>query len=224
VLALAIVVAGLLRRRAILLIAVSVVTVLTASTASLVPPERQLLPALSSYGLSNAAPGSFAMPAGDVQITIDPSLGHAGEVIDVWQGAGNITVVPMEGAAVRLEASTANGYYWLTTAFADGDIGSDPEDVVYSRDGASWTQTFGDPDAEPFVVRIAQGRGGVTVYDRTAEDSTSGGALDPGGAATAEPTPGPTAADPQAGTDPDSTTDPGSTIPTDSTTPTEAGR
>ncbi|QHC57221.1 PspC domain-containing protein [Rathayibacter sp. VKM Ac-2760] len=213
VLALAIIAAGLLRRRAVLLIAVSVVTVLTASTASLVPPERQLLPSLTSYGLSNARPGSFAMPAGDLQISIDPALGNPGDVIDVWQGAGNITVVPLEGAAVRLEASTANGYYWLTTAYTDGDVGSEPENVEYSRDGATWTQTFGDPDAEPFVVRIAQGRGGVTVYDRSAEDSTSGAALDPDGTAAAEPTPGATA-----GTDPD-----GSTT-TDTTTPTEAGR
>ncbi|TCL82160.1 MULTISPECIES: PspC domain-containing protein [unclassified Rathayibacter] len=226
VLGLAIVAAGLLRRRAILLIAVSVITVLTASTASLVPPERQLLPLLSSYGVSNATPGSYAMLAGDLQITIDPSLGAPGEVIDVWQGAGNITVMPMAGAAVRLEASTANGYYWLTTAFADGDVGSDPEDVEYSRDGATWTQTFGDPDAEPVVVRIAQGRGGVTVYDRTAEDSTSGAALDPDGTATAEPTSEATAAatDLPTPTDPATPTDPGSTTGTDSTTPTEAGR
>ncbi|QHF22622.1 PspC domain-containing protein [Rathayibacter sp. VKM Ac-2804] len=230
VLGLAIVAAGLLRRRAILLIAVSVITVLTASTASLVPPERRLLPMLSSYGLSNAVPGSYAMVAGDLQITIDPSLGDPGEVIDVWQGAGNITVMPMEGAAVRLEATTANGYYWLTTAFADGDVGSDPVDVEYSRDGATWTQTFGDPDAEPVVVRIAQGRGGVTVYDRTAEDSTSGAALDPDGPATAEPTDLPAPADTDAPTDPGTTTDPGtptdpgSTTGTDSTTPTEAGR
>lgn len=238
VLGLAIVAAGLLRRRAILLIAVSVITVLTASTASLVPPERQLLPLLSSYDISNAAPGSYAMVAGALQITIDPSLGAPGEVIDVWQGDGNITVVPMAGAAVRLEASTANGYYWLTTAFADGDVGSEPEDVAYSRDGATWTQTFGDPDAEPVVVRIAQGRGGVTVYDRTAEDSTSGAALDPDGTATAEPTseatsaatdlPAPTdtdaPTDPGTPTDPATPTDPGSTPGTDSTTPTEAGR
>ncbi|MDY0915069.1 PspC domain-containing protein [Rathayibacter festucae] len=226
VLGLAIVAAGLLRRRAVLLIAVSVITVLTASTASLVPPERQLLPLLSSYGVSNATPGSYAMVAGDLQITIDPSLGDPGAVIDVWQGAGNITVMPMEGAAVRLEASTANGYYWLTTAFADGDVGSDPEDVAYSRDGATWTQTFGDPDAEPVVVRIAQGRGGVTVYDRTSEDSTSGAALDPDGTATSEPAPGATAAatDLPAPTDPTTTTDPGVTPGTDSTTPTEAGR
>ncbi|ROP49580.1 MULTISPECIES: PspC domain-containing protein [unclassified Rathayibacter] len=231
VLGLAIVAAGLLRRRAILLIAVSVITVLTASTASLVPPERQLLPLLSSYGVSNATPGSYAMLAGDLQITIDPSLGAPGEVIDVWQGAGNITVVPMAGAAVRLEASTANGYYWLTTAFADGDVGSEPENVEYSRDGATWTQTFGDPDAEPVVVRIAQGRGGVTVYDRTAEDSTSGAALDPNGTATAEPTSEATAAadlptptDTGTTTDPTTSTDPGSTPGTDSTTPTEAGR
>ncbi|NQX17037.1 PspC domain-containing protein [Rathayibacter sp. VKM Ac-2857] len=226
VLGLAIVAAGLLRRRAILLIAVSVITVLTASTASLVPPERQLLPLLSSYGVSNATPGSYAMVAGDLQITIDPSLGDPGAVIDVWQGAGNITVMPMEGAAVRLEASTANGYYWLTTAFADGDVGSDPEDVAYSRDGATWTQTFGDPDAEPVVVRIAQGRGGVTVYDRTSEDSTSGAALDPDGTATAEPTSEATATatDLPAPTDPTTTTDPGVTPGTESTTPTEAGR
>lgn len=231
VLALAIVVAGLLRRRAALLIAVSVITVLTAATASLLPPDRQLLPSLSSYGLSSATPGRYAMAAGDVQITIDPSLGEPGGVIDVWQGAGTVTVVPLESAAVRLEASTANGYYWLTTAFADGDVGSDPEDVVYSRDGASWTQTFGDPDAEPFVVRIAQGRGGVTVYDRSAEGTPSGTALDPDGTApdqdgtaTAEPTPGATPADPQAGTDPGGSTETGTTTPTDSTTPTEAGR
>lgn len=189
VLGLAIVIAGLLRRRAALLIAVSVVTVLTASTASLVPPDRQLLPVLGWYQLSNATPGSYAMAAGDLQVSIDPALGGAGGSIDVWQGAGDVSITAVEGAAFRLEATTAGGYVWLATARADGDVSSDPEGVTYDRGGTHWTQTFGDPDAEPFVVRVEQGRGSISVYDATQPDGGGTGGTQSGSAETDSPQP-----------------------------------
>ncbi|MBF4461017.1 MULTISPECIES: PspC domain-containing protein [unclassified Rathayibacter] len=170
VLAVAIVAAGVLRRRAILLIAVSVVTVLTASTASLLPPDRQLLPPGGSSTLSSASPGNYAMLAGTLQITVNPKQGGS---LDVWQGGGHITITAQKGAAVRVESTMANGSIWVIRHTPNGDVAEEPQGVVYSRDSTSWSQTFGTPDAEPFVVRVAQGHGSIGVYDTSGADTTT---------------------------------------------------
>ncbi|MWV59211.1 PspC domain-containing protein [Rathayibacter sp. VKM Ac-2754] len=197
VLAAAIVIAGLLRRRAVLLVAVSLVTVLTASTAALLPPDRAVLGTVGSYSLSNAAPGDYAVLAGDVQVTVSPDFDVAGGALDVWQGAGSIQLTAMEGTAVRLESSSSDGATWLTRRDGDEYSPAEPEGVRYVDGRWRWTQTFGDPDAEPFVVRVEQGGGSISVFDET------------GASASAETSTGtdPTTADP-------TTTDPTTTEPT----------
>ncbi|SMH49596.1 phage shock protein C (PspC) family protein [Rathayibacter oskolensis] len=202
VLALAIVTAGFLRRRAVLLVLASLVAVVTAGTAALLPPDRELVSSFGVSGLSNIAPGRYANLTGDLSIVVDPALGNDGGVIDLWQGAGTVSVVA--GSAVRLEASSSDANVWLTTLVGDEYRQTEPEDLRYADGRWHWTQTFGDPEAEPFVVRIEQGRGSITVLDET-------------GVATSGTTTG------TDGTAPTTGTDTGSTTPT-TTEPTEAAR
>jgi phage shock protein PspC (stress-responsive transcriptional regulator) len=176
VLALAIVLAGLLRRRAILLVVASTIALATALVSALLPPDREILPMGSSYGLSNAVPGDYAMLAGDLQVTVAPDLGPEGAVIDVWQGAGTVTLAPREGTAVRLEASSENGDMWLVEGDGESQQWLVPESKELVDGRWQWEQTFGDPAAEPVVVRIEQGRGSVIVQEIAAPegDGTTG--------------------------------------------------
>jgi hypothetical protein len=107
------------------------------------------------------------MLTGSLSVSIDSGPAEEGDVLDIWQGAGDITISPMPGAAVRVEATSESGDAWVNRLTADGDIVVEPADITYADDGLRWTQTFGDPDAEPFVVRIEQGAGSIGVYDIT---------------------------------------------------------
>ncbi|PPF25855.1 hypothetical protein C5C06_11930 [Rathayibacter tritici] len=181
VLAVVIVLAGLLRRRAIALIALATVAVVTAACAAVLPTDRTLLPVLGSYGFSSAAPGRFAtLAASDLQVTVVPGSEDTGEPLDLWVGYGRVSVTTREGTAVRLEATTEDTGLWVVDA---GAVEA-PREVRTDGGRQLWTQTFGDPDAEPFVVRIAQEGGSIRVYDST-PDATND---------TATPTPGATPA------------------------------
>ncbi|QHC65190.1 PspC domain-containing protein [Rathayibacter sp. VKM Ac-2759] len=186
VLALAIVLAGLLRRRAVLLVAVSLVTVLTAATAALLPPDRAVLGTVGSFSLSNAAPGDYAVLAGDLQVSVSPDFDVAGGVLDVWQGAGSIQVAAMEGTAVRVESSSADPSIWITRVSGEEYLSEEPQDLRFDDGRWRWTQTFGDPDAVPFVVRIEQGGGSISVFDETGASPADEG--DPGTGTTTDTT------------------------------------
>ncbi|PPI29853.1 hypothetical protein C5D34_13610 [Rathayibacter sp. AY1B1] len=181
VLAVVIVLAGLFRRRAIALIALATVALVTAACAAVLPTDRELLPVLGSYGFSSAAPGRFAtLVASDLQVTVAPGSEDSGEPLDLWIGYGQVSVATTEGTAVRLEATTEDTDLWVVDA-DEGAIDA-PRDVRTSGGRQLWTQTFGDPDAEPFVVRIAQEGGSIRVYDSTPD-------AEPGTPATPSPTP-----------------------------------
>ncbi|KQQ18923.1 hypothetical protein ASF48_16380 [Rathayibacter sp. Leaf299] len=172
VLAAAIVLAGLLRRRAALLVIASVLVLPTALVAAMLPPDRELLP-IGSYGVSNYRSGDYAMLTGLLDITVVADAGEDGTVIDVWQGAGEISIWPMEGSAVRVEAVSDSGVLGVVSVM--DQVRSTPEGVSVVDGRTVWTQTFGDPDAVPVVVRIEQAAGSITVHDQTtyfpAEDS-----------------------------------------------------
>ncbi|PPG92729.1 hypothetical protein C5C00_14220 [Rathayibacter rathayi] len=166
VLAVVIVLAGLLRRRAIALIALATVALVTAACAAMLPTDRTLLPVLGSYGFSSAAPGRFAtLAASDLQVTVVPGSESTGEPLDLWVGYGRVSVATMAGTAVRLEATTEDTGLWVVDA--DGGAVDAPREVRTAGGRQIWTQTFGDPDAEPFVVRIAQEGGSIRVDDST---------------------------------------------------------
>jgi hypothetical protein len=147
----------------------------TALVAAMLPPDREVLPIGSSYGVSNAVPGRYAMLTGDLQVTVGPDLGPDGAVIDVWQGAGTVSVTPLEGTAVRLTASSENGDMWIVTEGAQAQEWAVPEGKQLVDGRWEWTQTFGDPTAEPVDVRVEQGAGSIVVHDTAAASSDTGG-------------------------------------------------
>ncbi|WP_157602731.1 PspC domain-containing protein [Rathayibacter sp. Leaf296] len=174
VLAAAIVLAGLLRRRAALLVTASVLVLPTALVAAMLPPDRELLPIGSSYGVSNAVPGDYAMLTGDLQVTVGPDVGPDGAVIDVWQGAGTVSVTPLEGTAVRLTASSRNGDMWIVSGDAQEQEWAVPDSKQLVDGRWEWTQTFGDPAAEPVDVRVEQGAGSIIVHDTAGAPTDTG--------------------------------------------------
>ena len=197
VLAAAIVLAGLVRRRAALLVAASVLALATALIAAMLPPDREILPLSGTYGLSNQRSGDYAMLSGLLDVTVVPGAGEDGAVIDVWQGAGEVSVWPLAGTTVRVEAVSASGQ--LRIVSADGRNATAPEDVAIVDGRSRWTQTFGDPTAEPVVVRIEQGAGTIPVHDQTTvaeptgessagESTTDGSTTGTGGAGTPQTT------------------------------------
>ncbi|OOB92445.1 hypothetical protein, partial [Rathayibacter sp. VKM Ac-2630] len=163
VLAAAIVLAGLLRRRAILLVVASTFVLATALVAAMLPPDREVLP-IGSYGVSNYRSGDYAMLTGLLDITVVADA-EDDAVIDVWQGQGDISIWPMEGATVRVEAVSDSGL--LSVVSVMDQVRSSPEGVSVVDGRTVWTQTFGDPDAVPVVVRIEQTAGTITVHDQT---------------------------------------------------------
>ncbi|PPI01327.1 hypothetical protein C5C95_04165, partial [Rathayibacter sp. AY1B7] len=166
VLAVVIVLAGLFRRRASALVALATVALVTAACAAVLPTDRELLPVLGTYGFSSAAPGRYAtLAASDLRVTVAPGYETSGEPLDLWIGYGHVSVATMAGTAVRLEATTEDTE--LLVLDADGGAIDAPREVRTADGRQLWTQTFGDPEAEPFVVRIAQEGGSIRVQDST---------------------------------------------------------
>ncbi|PPH52231.1 PspC domain-containing protein [Rathayibacter sp. AY1E2] len=186
VLAVVIVLAGLFRRRAIALIALATVALVTAACAAVLPTDRELLPVLGTYGFSSAAPGRYAtLAASDLRVTVAPGYETSGEPLDLWIGYGHVSVATMAGTAVRLEATTEDTE--LLVLDADGGAIDAPREVRTADGRQLWTQTFGDPEAEPFVVRIAQEGGSIRVQDST--PGADSGTTAPDADATPSPTP-----------------------------------
>lgn len=168
VLGLAIVIAGLLRRRAVMLILASLIVLVTAATASLLPPDRRMMLIPGSYAMTSASTGRYGVLVGSLDVTITPDRSTPGGVLDLWQGAGNVSILLEEGAAVRLEATSADRDLQVVTPSADGDRFTAPSEARLVDGLWRWTETFGDPEADPFVVRIEQRSGSIYLYDQSA--------------------------------------------------------
>ncbi|MHC2187261.1 phage shock protein PspC (stress-responsive transcriptional regulator) [Rathayibacter agropyri] len=169
-----IVLAALLKRRAVMLIAFSVVALLTATSSALLPTDRTLLPVLGgTYTFSNGTPGRYStLLASDLHVRVVPGFERNGE-LDLWIGVGVVTVEAMQGTAVRIETTSED----TALRVIDPDSGkTEAPRKVSTLDGRTmWTQTFGDPTATPFVVRITQESGSINVYGSTRASAPDGG-------------------------------------------------
>ena len=129
--------------------------------SAIVPAGRNLLPLGFSYGLSNAVPGRYFQPAGNLSITLDPALG--GGTIDVWQGAGTVDVRLVDGMTARIAVESRDGEVWLGdntgTAYA-------PLDGLALSDG-TWRSNgvYGAGTVPTVTVRIWQGSGSITITE-----------------------------------------------------------
>ncbi|CAN5296472.1 hypothetical protein BH11ACT5_BH11ACT5_26890 [soil metagenome] len=166
VLGLAIVVAGVIRRRSGFLVFVSVLLLAATLLSAALPAHRTLLP-WSNYGLSNSVPGSYAQAVGDLYVTLDPTLGDRG-VIDVWQGGGSMNVSIDPGMSARVEIMSRSGEVWLDKAGGKDEYA--PLEGQQYIDGV-WRSTndFGTGDGPTTTVRIWQGSGSITITDHSTE-------------------------------------------------------
>jgi len=165
VLGVAIVLAGILRRRSGFLSFVSVLVLLAMLVSSVLPHDRTLV--LTSWGISNVVPGRYFQPVGDLYITLDPSLSDG--TIDVVQGTGNINVYLAEDVTARIVIDSQRGEVWL----------SDDANSIYApitsqelKDGA-WhsDQVFGPGTTPTVTLRITQGPGSIVIQDHSSTES-----------------------------------------------------
>ncbi|MCU1409767.1 MAG: hypothetical protein JWR04_474 [Rhodoglobus sp.] len=161
VLGLAIVVAGIVRRRSGFLAFVSVLVLGATLLSAVIPPDRTLV--LTSWGISNIAPGRYFQPVGDLYISLDPSFG--GGTIDIVQGAGNINVRLLEGMTARIEITSQRGEVWLSD---DSTRAYSPITGQEQQDGA-WhsDQVYGAGTTPTVTLRITQGPGSIIIQDST---------------------------------------------------------
>jgi phage shock protein PspC (stress-responsive transcriptional regulator) len=97
----AVIVAALGRRSGALGLVTILLVLVTVPTA-FIPHDRELLPA-SASGL---APGSYAQLAGSTYLDVG-ELDHG--VVDLWQGAGSVTIWVESGASARIESTLRAG-------------------------------------------------------------------------------------------------------------------
>lgn len=163
VLAAAIIIAGVWGRRAGFLSFVALLVIAATVATAVVPRDRQLIPPFTSYGLSNAVPGSYVAISGNIDITIDGSLPLDGGVIDLWQFDGTTTIWLSEGTTTRVELVSGTGD--VTTGWrGSGLVSYEPiEGQALTDDHWRSTTTFGS-GAEPDVtIRIWQERGSIRI-------------------------------------------------------------
>jgi len=165
-LGLAIVLAGLLRRRSGFLAFVSVLVVIGMLLSAAVPRDRQILWS-TSYGLSNAVPGKYAMLTGSLTITLDEELARDGGVIDVWMGSGYADIYIGKDITAELDLVNPTGEIWVVT----GQLGDAQYDRLTSQrfvdDRWQSTTTFGPAETPDVTVRLHQEQGGITIHDNS---------------------------------------------------------
>jgi phage shock protein PspC (stress-responsive transcriptional regulator) len=159
--AVAVIGAGLARRRSGFLSFVALVLVLVTVSAASVPTDRQY--AGGAFQVSQ--PGSYAQPAGSVGVY--PAPGARG-TIDIWQGLGTIDTEVLAGTTVRFEVIQRNGSVQVMTANADGELVSTYLTPVREAGGDDrYSFTVGDSPTPDITVRASQTGGVVVIRDLT---------------------------------------------------------
>jgi len=169
VLGLGAVAVGIARRRSGMLAFIGIVgvtaTVISAGLGLLVPPDRELL--TPGYAVSNGNSGSYAQPFGDMYVGIYAEFSSGAE-IDIWKGAGNVTVWVQDGTSVRIQ-TTGSDHFGVQVQTPD-----DLTDAQLEPTGTEgrYSATFGDGPIEA-TVRIHQEHGSaLAILDvESAEDA-----------------------------------------------------
>ncbi len=168
-LATAIIGAGVAGRRAGILGFSAVIVVLAMLVSAVLPPDRQLL--VSGYGLSNSAPGRYLMLAGPLEIWVDETIATPDRTVDVWQGAGDITIWITPDTDVQIELASSTGAVLLGRNVDDPNWNSVALDDFHFESGAWRSTTTVGEGAEPdAILRIWLERGSVTVLQVPATD------------------------------------------------------
>jgi phage shock protein PspC (stress-responsive transcriptional regulator) len=152
----AIVTAGILRRRSGFLTFVSIVLIVLTALA-VAPPRNHALVALPSATYWNTGHLSVYQPVGSMQLYYDQPGTRAAEVV---QGAGSISVQLQNGVSARVEVTQhSDGSTVRSLRYPKAD-GGDPVESTHASDGRTRTYLFGD-GAPQIVVHIDQTVGSV---------------------------------------------------------------
>ena len=175
-LALAIIGAGLFRRRSGFLVFISVVLVLGALASSAIPRDRELLPIVGWYSLNNSVPGEYFSLVGNTGIDILPGSEDAGAVVDLRQVIGNVTIRLDPETTTRIEIVTTDDdpvRVWSVVPSA-----SEEQEFIYSdavlegrtRVGDEWhySTIIGTGETPDATVRVWLGSGSISIDDQTA--------------------------------------------------------
>ncbi|WP_308466060.1 PspC domain-containing protein [Rathayibacter soli] len=181
---LAIILAGVLRRRSGFLSFVSILLVLASVLTALPPRGRDLV--IGSAHDQGVASTRVFVPLGTYSLYLDANSGttspDATRVIDVQQGIGQTQVYIVRGLTVRVEATQQTGgrAFDARTINQNSTTAQDPT-ITRLADGAVRSSiSYGAAAMPDVIVRITQWVGSVdVVYDRTATDGVPGSSTAP---------------------------------------------
>jgi phage shock protein PspC (stress-responsive transcriptional regulator) len=167
VLGAAIAVAGALRRRSGFLTFLSIVSLLILLATTALPSGRQFIFPGSSHGIDTTVSGQYAQPAGDIQLIVWNDDTEEVTEIDLWQGAGHVSVWVEPGQTVRVDATTEGHDVQLLTRAPDGSEILSTDTIAYRAEDDRFASTTtagadGDPDV---IVTLWQGNGTVQITE-----------------------------------------------------------
>ncbi|MBK4349082.1 PspC domain-containing protein [Lacisediminihabitans changchengi] len=162
-----IVLAGAFKRKAGFLRFVSVLLLVATVTAGFVPRDRQFLGVRESV-----SQGDWMQLGGRVKIF--PVASTTPAVIDLWQGAGSVTIAIPDDVTVRV-ATTQRDDNSLDYITVDGTQYSTPTHLAVDRsdDESTYDHTFG-PGRPDVTVRVWQGAGTISILQNVVSTTTEG--------------------------------------------------
>lgn len=170
VLGLAIIVAGLCRRRSGVLGFFAVLVVLALLTSAALPRDRILLG--PGFGIDMTKSERYAQPVGNLYLHVD-EYRQRPVINDIWQGTGTINLEVAEGTGVRVELRSRSGNIYLserTDDDSDGnsefDRGPATETMRKVGDEWVWNAMIGVDSPDIPTLRIWQGTGQIYLYDQ----------------------------------------------------------
>ncbi|TAM66635.1 MAG: PspC domain-containing protein [Microbacteriaceae bacterium] len=181
---LAIMLAGVLRRRSGFLTFVSILLVLATVFTALPPRGRDLV--IGSAHDQGVASTRVFVPLGTYSLYLDANSGTASpgatRVIDVQQGIGQTQVYIVRGLTVHVEATQQTGGPTFTARTIDQNNTSvqDPT-VTHLADGSMQSSiSYGDAATPDVIVRVTQWVGSIdVVYDAARTDGIPGAPATP---------------------------------------------
>lgn len=191
---LAIVLAGILRRRSGFLTFISIVLIIVSVATALPPRGRDLVLGYASH--NQVSDTRVYMPIGAYSVYLDPSTedGRGTRVINIEQTIGGVTVTVVRGLTVRVDATQQNnrGSMTATTLTGDESTSQQPERNWLPGGRLRSSITYGSAQVPDVVVRISQWVGSVSVtYDtsRAVQGTSTPSPTAPTTSSTTVPTP-----------------------------------
>ena len=172
---LGIVVAGAFKRKAGFLGFVSVLLVFATVIVGFVPRDRQVIASIDGYGLVTSESGRWAQLAGGVSLSLMET--DAPIVIDLWQGAGDVSIDIPNDVTARIETvqeGTSSSSLVFSLSAPDGTTTTaEPLHPDVYRGAHTYDHKYGSGPTE-VTVRVWQGAGTITIRQPLATNPNEG--------------------------------------------------